>query len=1009
MVLLFTALIVAGVRPFSCQGAASPPYSVARWSAENGLPQNSIRALAQTQDGYLWIGTLNGLARFDGIRFKVFDRGNTPQFQRDSINALAADRKEDALWVGVTGSLLCYRDHHFESFSQPNGIASTETIGVLSAAAGGGVWFSGRSGHLGRVNAHQAKSWQIGPDNSDGVVMQLEEVATDRLLAVVGERLVRIDLSGARPQSTEVLAKQDGVHSFYHDPDGNFWVCRDSGLWKETRGVWKCIVTNDAQVRTIGCYRAGNARLWAMLSKCNDAEAHLHILEGETGSLAPFVLPGFPADVNVTHLFQDTEGDFWVGSDRGLFRLCPNRLEVVDRQSGLRNDIVTGLTIGPNNTIWLGTKNGVSVIRNGSVENLPSYGKDFISLTYCSVLLADSHRNLWKVDHSDKMISFDFQSCGWRELALPPALIPVGNIHALLEDREGRIWLGSERGAGYYRDGRWTVLSPGNLPAIGISVIYQDRRGDIWFGTYGAGLVRLHNGQFASFKTDRGEYNNRAWWIDEDTNGVFWIGTQNGLNRFVPPSDGSEAGGRFFTFTTSNGLGENIVNNIQEDGAGNFWLSGLRGIYRVSRSDLDAVAAGAGVPLRCLVLGEADGMKSSECNGGDNQPSGGRDAQGRIWFPTTLGAVAIDPKRISAAALPPPVMIEQVRADDRVIFGDDGPRAEDVTPLARLGPDGARVLEFRYTANAFAAPQRVQFKYRLDGYDRAWRRDDGNQRVAFYTNLRPGNYVFNVEACDNNGEWSRRPARFAFFIAPHFYERAIVYWICGLAVAALGLAVHALRVRALNRIQRLEKQHALDVERARIARDIHDDLGSRFLQISVLGELTGRTLPAESEAREHLQKLRLTSGEAFQALDEIVWTANPKQDSLEGFVSYLREYAPQFLEPAGVRCRLELPDPVPSLRLPADVRHHLFLAVKEALQNVVKHARASELWIRMEAPPNQVIIRIRDDGCGFRSQNAASSGNGLGNMRDRLARLGGTVAIESRPGLGTEIIFEAPL
>ena len=438
----------------------------------------------------------------------------------------------------------------------------------------------------------------------------------------------------------------------------------------------------------------------------------------------------------------------------------------------------------------------------------------------------------------------------------------------MYQDREGRTWVATGQGVACWEGDRWQCFSTTNGLSCGdVRVIYQDRQGSLWFGTFGGGLNRLRAGTFTSYRTDRGDHNNRAWWIHEDVDGVFWVGSEDGLNRFVPPGpdDSSGAGTvrvgadpnasqrsgprttgeeRFFTFTTQQGLQENVVNNVQEDDDGFLWLSGLHGIYRISRNRLNEVAAGRRAEVECMTFGEADGMLSSECNGGDNQPAGCKDPRGRIWFPTAQGLVMIDPKLAPATGVPPPVVIEQVRANRRIVFGDDegnnlangalsGAGSEGAAPRAASSPSGVvrfaagkgRALEIRYTATSFAAPDRVRFKYRLEGYERDWVFDDQNRRVAFYTNLRPGAYSFHVSACDSHGCWNQADARFSFFVAPYFWETWPFYLLAGALVLTAALGLHEGRIRRMRAIERLEQDRALAEERTRIARDLHDQIG----------------------------------------------------------------------------------------------------------------------------------------------------------------------------------------
>jgi signal transduction histidine kinase len=617
----------------------------------------------------------------------------------------------------------------------------------------------------------------------------------------------------------------------------------------------------------------------------------------------------------------------------------------------------------------------------------------------------------------------------------------------MFEDREGRIWIGGARdGVLCLERGRSTYLTTTNGLSYGdVRVIYQDRRGDLWFGTYGGGLNRLKDGKFTAYKTNRGERNNRAWWIHEDADGIFWVGTEDGLNRFVPPGVGGsrkqkvesrnkeasagtrEDEGRFFTFTTEQGLGENVVNNIQEDEFGCLWLSGLRGIYRVPRHQLNEVAAGQRATVECIAYGEADGMLNSECNGGDNQPAGCKDRHGRIWFPTVQGVVMIDPKEMQRTDSAPPVVIEQVRANGQVVFGDGmgsesrvqslkskvggGPRQnyQLSTVNYRLAPGHARVLEIHYTANSLAAPERVAFKYRLDGYDRDWLWDDQNRRVAFYTNLRPGNYTFQVMARGPHGTWNTQGDQFSFHVAPHFYETWTFYIACGAFLLFAGPAVHYRRIRVLRRVQRLEQMQALQEERARIAKDLHDDLGANLTGLALQMDVMGSRSHSADEQQGQLATLARSTRGLVDNMREVVWAMNPQHDNLESLASFLGQYTEQYLAAAGLRCRLELPAQASAQAVSSHTRHQLFLVVKEALHNVVRHGRAGEVRLRLEQEQHELRLAVEDDGCGLPPEGARIAGHGLDNMKKRVADLGGEFSVASRAGEGTRIEIKLPL
>jgi ligand-binding sensor domain-containing protein len=672
-----------------------PEYRITHWTAENGLPQNSIKALAQTRDGYLWIGTLKGLARFDGVRFKVFDHNNTPEMTHDSINDLAEDRKDGSLWIGTGDGLFYYRDHSFEQVGPEDGIRSP--ISSLWPAREGGVWFSSRHGQIALAHEGRVKTWEFGPDRIENSVHQIGEEGYSGLIVLRGifggyYVLERFDLNrkSLTPLSVPTVssAEDSGCFSFLQDADGPLWLCTSRGIWHGSESAWTEVLTRaglELKLRRQRIYRTSDGQVW--VTELDGKHAGLQRLVH--GRLESFEPQEFSTGLYVTRLLEDHEGNLWVGTTTGLFRLEPKRIRAYSRNDGLRSDETLAVAKGADGTIWVGMAEGINSIRDGKVEN-PSPPAPGVSWERAPVFLADRHNALWVgwpgvSDRWRGPALARFQHGKWEVSPAPEGIAQSGELSAIYEDREGRMWIGTGTAVLCREGEQWSCYSTNNgLSHRDVRVIYQDRRGDMWFGTYGGGLNRLKDGKFTAYKNDRGELNNCAWWIHEDADGVFWVGSEDGLNRFTPPgveqsrkqkveSRNREEGanqGRFFTFTTEQGLGENVVNNIQEDEFGCLWLSGLHGIYRVSRQQLNEVATGQRTTVECIGYGEADGMLNSECNGGDNQPAGCKDDQGRIWFPTAQGVVMIDPKEMQRTEAAPPAVIEQVRANREVIFGD---------------------------------------------------------------------------------------------------------------------------------------------------------------------------------------------------------------------------------------------------------------------------------------------------------------------------------------------------
>lgn len=990
--------------------AGSPGYAyrVTRWTAEQGLPENNIKALVQTRDGYLWLGTLYGLVRFDGVRFKVFDHSSTPELAHDVVNDLAEDSHEAGLWISTGSGLLYYQEHAFVRFGSDQGIPGG--VGPLTASREGGVWFSPTLGQIGLVRGSEVRTWNLGPSVSDLSVDQILEETPTQLLILVAHRLYRWSSDTASVTRLTVPFTDYSCSSIRRDSAGRLWACTGSGIWSRQGDTWRQeIVADRAGPWPQRFITGADDRMWVKQSLADRSSRLRYMVDNRLELLNA---PEFPADANVTSALEDREGSLWVGTAVGLFRLEPKRLKVFARGEGMKEDDVVGVTIGTDGTIWAGTAAGVSAIQHGTVINLP-IREPVTAPQRCGVMLSDSKGRLWIQDQATFLRIFD--GTRW----LTPSITGMqsrlrGGVRALFEDQRGRIWIGTEHGV-ICSDGQSeTVYATAADPlSEDIRVIYQDSAGDMWFGTFGGGLKRLRNGQITTYRTPSGQYGNRMWCIHEDADGVFWIGSQEGLIRFIKP-DRPATGDRFFVYTTRHGLGENVINNIQEDDFGFLWLSGLRGIYRLSRQELNEVAFGRQTEVRCSAFGEADGMLSSECNGGDNQPAGCKDREGRLWFPTARGVVAVDPRQVTPKEIPPPVVIEQVLADDEVAYGDGRKMGERTAPVAspgispehRFKPGQARALEIHFTANSLTAPEKITFKHRLVGYDPGWR-IDGNRRVVHYTNLRPGRYAFEVIASNPHGVWSPAPDQFKFYLEPYFWQTWTFYGACAGAMLGLAVAVQGYRLKWQRRLLKLEEQRALANERARIARDLHDDLGTALTGLALELDLSRREARDHAELAERFGRSAESARELAERMREVVWTINPRCDTVSGLASFLEQQVSRFLQAAGLRVRLEFPEDIPAISLSGEARHQLALAVREALTNVVRHAQASEVIITLTLTGTELVLQVQDNGLGFKA--SAQPGHGLANMPVRMEQVGGHFDCVSRPGEGTTLEFHLPL
>jgi signal transduction histidine kinase len=564
------------------------------------------------------------------------------------------------------------------------------------------------------------------------------------------------------------------------------------------------------------------------------------------------------------------------------------------------------------------------------------------------------------------------------------------------------------------------VIHTNALPGQGSPLgILEDHQGNLWVGSH-AGLHRFRDGQFTSLTTSNGLSSDFVGPLLADPDGTLWIGSDKGLNRLKD--------GHVTRYTTAHGLAENIVANLLEDDAGWFWTMGHHGIHRMRKQDLNDLAEGKRPRIQTISYGEADGMLSSEGNVGVF-PNTCQTADGLLWFPTTRGVVVIEPHEMATHDRPPPVVIEQILADNKLIFGDDvaeevsapdpaSQRANEAAKTCpspapaptglRLAPGRARGLEFRFTANTFVAPEKVRFRFKLDGHDADWQ-EAGTRRTAFYTDLAPGAYRFRVLAINHHGIESAAPAEFAFSLAPFFYQTDWFYAASALGILLSAWGLHRLRVGILGRHQALEQQLALALQRERIAKDMHDDLGASLTQISLLTEHARRDPTNSLAVAADVEKIAQTARHTAEAAEEIVWTVNPRHDSLDSLATYLCQLAREQLESTDIRLRLEMPEPWPTLPLPSDVRHNLVLFVKEAIHNVIKHSGAHQVTVGLSCDHLTLVVTVADDGHGLLAAAEAakthrhSSGNGLINMRQRIESIGGQFQVRSQPGKGTTV------
>lgn len=791
------------------------------WTTDHGLPQNSVNAIVQTGDGYLWLGTQEGLVRFDGIRFSVFDKQNTPEIKGNWISCLFEDR-EGNLWIGTRGEgLNRFKDGKFSTYTTNEGL-SNNTVYALYEDRDENLWI-GTSGGLNRLKEGDFTVYTTAEGLSNNSVLSLFEGKDGSLWIGTSGGLNRFKNEKFTAYTTAEGLSNNRVRALYEDHDGSLWIgTTGGGLNRLTDGTFTTYGANEGLSKDIvNClYEDRDGNLWI-----GTDGGGLNRLKN--GTITAFTTTESLSNNVVFSLYEDRERNLWVGTNGwGLNRLKDGKFTAYTTEEGLSANVVFPILQDHNADLWIGTWGGLNRLKDGSITAYTT--KPVVSL------YEDHEKGLW-IGTGEGMSRF---KDGKFTAYTTNEGLSNNIVFSFYEDHERNLWIGTG-GGGLNRlsDGKFTsYTTKDGLTNNAVHYLYGDNDGSLWIGTRG-GLNHFKDGKFTTYTTTEGLSDNIVYCIYRDRDENLWIGTEKGgLNRFK--------NGKFTAYTTKDGLFNDLVTQILEDSKGNLWMSCNKGIFRVSKKELDDYDQGKTKSIHSVAYGKLDGMKSQECNG-SVQPAGWKTSDGKLWFPTARGAVVIDPENIRINKVPPPVVIEQVVVDQDMINTRD--KLEPITI-----PPGMENLEIHYTGLSFRTPERVKFQYKLEGFDNNWIAAD-TRRVAYYTNIPHGEYTFRLKASNDDGIWNEKGTSFSFYLKPYFYQTYWFYGLCALAVVAVVLGGHRIRVRQL---------HNRQLELANLVQE-------RTLEL-------GQTNQRLQEAQERIAQL---IGPAPEALDNIyAWSKSIAED-----------------------------------------------------------------------------------------------------------------------------------
>lgn len=964
MYLLFFLLVVTAS---SASGSAPVGYTRKVWQAQDGLPEQTVQAFAQTPDHYLWIGTTGGLLRSDGSHITVFDDENTPQIHENSIFSLLVTR-DGTLWIGTEGGgLLRYRAGRFRAFGAADGL-SDNFIRALFQDRDGTLWVGTDNGLL-RLERDRF----LRVDGANGIpTLAVHAITQDQhgALWAGGSDLISIDHGIVHRYALQGGISQNRVKSILAARDGSIWVGTVLGLHRLSPGAssFKRIAGIHATVRVLR--QSSDGSLW--IGMIGDG---LRLLRDNQSTVmtASDTLPSN----TVLNLFEDDERNIWIGTQAGMVRLTHTPVRIIPLPQPVDADFGT-ISPDTDGSLWIVSTN-VFRMQGGVIRTVHFPGLGQLQVRN---LLRSRSGALWIGTDGDGIVRLDQGKIRW--YTTRNGL--VNNfIRAMLEARDGTLWIGADEGVSHLTPhGLINYRMRDGLSYFSTRALLQDHNGDIWIGT-DRGLNHLHQGRFVHDAATVGLSQKKVWTIHEDAEGGLWFGTRNdGLFRWKH--------GMLTHYTTDQGLASNSIYQILEDVHGGFWISGPNGISLLSRKELDAAADHPTAHLSLSFYGISNDVDAAQIYGG-RQPSGCLDAHGEAWFLTDRGPLHILAGHVSSDT-PIPIVIHGVQVNGRTVASDHG---------ITIQPGNSR-LEIAWSPMLLRSQDSLRFRYQLNGFDAHWV-DAGTRRSASYTSLPPGRYSFRVQAFEVNHPEVLSSVSLAVVQRPLFYRTPWFIVSVAMLIVLLIVAIYSLRVWRI----RMQFEAVLE-ERSRLAREMHDTVIQGCTSISALIEgissLRSQDEGAERSLVEHARtQIRSTINEAREA----VWNLRRNRPAENSLDQTLHQMAAHCADEFGLPVQVEVRGK--PFVLNQFATYELLMLAREAIHNAVLHGHPKSIEVGLSFARNHLILEIADNGSGFDPEQVqAQPGHhyGLTGMRERVQSVGGRFSLTSIIGLGTRIWIEMP-
>jgi len=969
----------------SISSVLAEEYGFDVWTTANGLPQNTVTGVAQTPDGYLWLSTFDGLARFDGVKFTIFDKGNSKGILNNRFSGIFVD-KSGAVWaVTENGVITIYHGGEFVSYQTPETLNSATSIAadtqgnaLIETNDGSFYLQDGKLVPAEEQKEYNSKIFYYGKSGAkwmfeqNGVKRQKDGQTTSYPLELPSENLTATNF-----------------FKTYEDNQGALWLSVKNKLYRLTNAKVTAFTNNEIpalkELNLQAIFDDGEGNTCFVFGAAN-AETQLNgqFLRFKDGQFTSFNL-GKP--VSATSGITDREGNFWLATTNGLRRLRRQLITSLSVKDGLNRNEVYPLMQTRQGDIFIGTVEGVNRYADGKITNLGlKYSAGFPFPLYM--------RGLWEDEQSRVWLGFQGEG-GFGRFEEPSSVKRIGKDNLpngatdFASDREGNIWIATEEGLYKYKDdaeiAHFTVKD--GLRNDKIITLHFDREQNLWLGTFD-GISQFKDGKFINFADSENSPKGFVRAIYEDADGILWFGTYgDGLVRYKD--------GKFFNYRVEHGLFNNGVFAILEDERGNFWMSSNRGIHRVNKQELNDFADGKIPKLNSVSYDEKDGMLNAECNGG-RIPAAIKTKDGKLWFATMGGVAIVDPNAEKVNPLPPSVVIENISIDRKSV---------DLTNSQIELKPGQSNIAIEYTGLSLTKSEQIKFRYKLEGLEENWI-EAGTKRTVDYSYLPAGSYTFRVLAANANGVWNTQGTTIKIVVRPYFYQTWWFPALVALVVSFIVWLIYRNRVSHLREIaetktafsrQLIESQEA---ERKRIAAELHDGLGQNLVVIKNRAMLGINKGDDKERVAKELNNISESATQALEEVREITNNLRPQLLDRLGLTKAINAMLKKVSGVIEIESEIDLIDNI----FNESEEISVYRIVQESLNNIIKHSDASDAIVKIKRENDKVLIVIEDNGKGFDSANI-KSGLGLVGLKERAQLLNGEFSIDSKIGEGTRILF----